>query len=150
MKDADKTKEQLIHELLELRKQFAELKNSESKSAMELSRSEEGYRQLVENPLVGVWQADTQARFVFINKRLAEMSGYSQDEVIGMSMMVPIDPEVRPWLAERLEKHKKANFLPDVVEAEMIRKDGSRYTALVAPARLYLSLIHISEPTRPY
>ena len=137
MKDADKTKEQLIHELVELRKQLAELKDSESKSSMELSKSETRYRQLVENPLVGVWQADTQARFVFINKRLAEMSGYSQDEVIGMSMMVPIDPELRPWLVERLQKHKTANFLPDVVEAEMIRKDGSRYTALVAPARLY-------------
>jgi two-component system cell cycle sensor histidine kinase/response regulator CckA len=137
MKDADKTKEQLIHELVELRKQHAELKESESKSAMELSKSEARYQQLVENSLVGVWQADTQARFVFINKRLAEMSGYSQDEVIGMSMMVPIAPELRPWLAERLQKRKRADFLPDVVEAEMIRKDGSRYTALVAPARLY-------------
>jgi len=137
MKDAEKTKEQLIHELVERRKQLAELKDSESKSAMELSKSEIGYRQLMENPLVGVWQADTQARFVFINKRLAEMSGYSQDEVIGMSMMVPIAPELRPWLTERLAKHKTANFLPDVVEAEMIRKDGSRYTALVAPAHLY-------------
>jgi len=77
MKDAGKTKEQLIHELVELRKQFAELKDSESKSSMELSKSEGRYRQLVENPLVGVWHADTQARFVFINKRLAEMSGYS-------------------------------------------------------------------------
>jgi len=137
MKDADKTKEQLIHELLELRKQFAELKDSESKSSMELSKSEARYRQLVENPLVGVWQADTQARFVFINKRLADMSGYSQDEVIGMSMIVPIAPDLRPWLAERLEKREGANFLPDVVEAEMVRKDGSRYTALVAAARLY-------------
>jgi two-component system cell cycle sensor histidine kinase/response regulator CckA len=137
MKDADKTKDQLIHELVELRKQLAELKDSESKSSMELSKSEAHYRQLMENPMVGVWQADTQARFVFINKRLAEMSGYSQDEVIGMSMMVPIAPELRPWLAERLQKRKRANFLPEVVEAEMIRKDGSRYTALVAPARLY-------------
>ncbi|MBW2333696.1 MAG: PAS domain S-box protein [Deltaproteobacteria bacterium] len=137
MKDADKTKEQLIPELVELRKQLAELKDSESKSSMELSKSEARYRQLVENPLVAVWQADTQGRFVFINKRLADMSGYSQDEVIGMSMMVPIAPELRPWLAERLQKRKGANFLPDVVEAEMIRKDRSRYTALVAPARLY-------------
>jgi len=72
MKDADKTKDQIIHELVELRKQLAELKDSESKSAMELSKSEERYRQLVENTLVGVWQADTQARFVFINKRLAD------------------------------------------------------------------------------
>ena len=58
MKDADKTKGKLIHELVELRKQLAELKDSESKSSMELSKSEARYRQLVENPLVGVWQAD--------------------------------------------------------------------------------------------
>jgi PAS domain-containing protein len=99
MKDEDKTKGQLIQELEKSRQQVSELESSESEHTRQLARSESLYRQLVENPLVGVWQADTQGNFVYINNRLAEMSGYSQKEVIGMSMMAPIAPEFRGWLA---------------------------------------------------
>jgi len=103
----------------------------------QLAESEARYRQLVESPLVGIWQADAQGRFVFVNQRLAEMSGYAPEEAIGMSMLIPIAPELRPWLAERMQKRRAGELPPDVVEAEMVRKDGSRYTALVAPAGLY-------------
>lgn len=120
-----------------LQKAHDELERMVEERTAELAKSEARYRQMVENPLVGVWQADIKGRFVFISKRLAEMSGYSQDEVIGMSMMVPIAPELRSWLAERLQKRKAGKLPPEVVEAEMVRKDGSRYTALVAPATLY-------------
>jgi len=135
MKDEDK--EQLIEELEKFRQRVSELESLEIEHTKGLAKSESLYRQLVENPLVGVWHADTQGRFVFINKRLAEMSGYSQEEVIGMSMMVPIAPELRPWLAERMRKRMAGDLPPDVVEAEMVRKDDSRYHALIAPATLY-------------
>ena len=120
-----------------LQKAHDELERMVEERTAELAKSEARYRQMVENPLVGVWQADIKGRFVFISKRLAEMSGYSQDEVIGMSMMVPIAPELRSLLAERMQKRKAGKLPPEVVEAEMVRKDGSRYTALVAPATLY-------------
>ncbi len=120
-----------------LQKAHDELERMVEERTADLAKSEARYRQMVENPLVGVWQTDIKGRFVFISKRLAEMSGYSQDEVIGMSMMVPIAPELRSWLAERMQKRKAGKLPPEVVEAEMVRKDGSRYTALVAPATLY-------------
>jgi PAS domain S-box-containing protein len=137
MKDEDKTKGQLIQELEKSRQQVSELESSESEHTRQLAKSESLYRQLVENPLVGVWQADTQGHFVFINNRLAEMSGYSQKEVIGRSMMAPIAPELRGWLANRMQKRMAGELLLDVVEADMMRKDGSRYHALVAPATLF-------------
>jgi len=137
MKNEDKTKEYLIQELVELRQRVTELGASGNKRNRELAKSEARYRQLVENPLVGVWQADIEGRFVYINKHLSKMSGYSQDEVMGISMMVPIAPELRPWLAERMRNRAKGALPPDVVEAEMVRKDGSRYTALVAPSALF-------------
>jgi len=120
-----------------LQKAHDELEGMVEERTADLAKSEARYRQMVENPLVGVWQADIKGRFVFISNRLAEMSGYSQDEVIGMSMMVPIAPELRSWIAERMQKRKAGKLPPEVVEAEMVRKDGSRYTALVAPATLY-------------
>jgi PAS domain S-box-containing protein len=137
MKDEDKTKGQLIQELEKSRQQVSELESSESEHTRQLAKSESLYRQLVENPLVGVWQADIQGHFVFINNRLAEMSGYSQKEVIGRSMMAPIAPELRGWLANRMQKRMAGELPLDVVEADMMRKDGSRYHALVAPATLF-------------
>ena len=137
MKDEDKTKEQLIQELEKSRRRVSELESSESEHTRQLAKSEPLYRQLVENPLVGVWQADTKGHFVYINNRLSEMSGYSEKEVIGMSMMAPIAPELRSWLANRMQRRMDGELSPDVVEVEMIRKDGSRYHALVAPATLF-------------
>lgn len=137
MKDTDRTKEQLLDELLALRQKISQLEISEMECKKELTRLASKYHQLVENPLVGIWQADTNGRFLFINKHLADMSGYSQDELIGMSMLTPIAPELRPWLMERMEKRKAGQISADVVEMDMVRKDGSRYSALVAPGSLY-------------
>lgn len=137
MKDEDKSKKLLINELVALRQQVAELEALKTEGNREAAKSEARYRQLVENSVVGFWQANREGHFVYINKQLAEMSGYSEDEVIGMSMMDPIAPELRPWLAKRMQKRKANKLSPDVVEAEMVRKDGSRYTALVAPATLF-------------
>ena len=64
MKDKNKTKAQLIDELIEMRQRVFELKSSESERTGEFAKSEARYRQLVENPLIGVWQADTKGRFV--------------------------------------------------------------------------------------
>jgi PAS domain-containing protein len=84
MKDADRTKEQLVDELMGSRQMITTLETSEKACAKELDTLASEYRQLVENPLVGIWQADANGRFLFINKHLAEMIGYSQDEAIGM------------------------------------------------------------------
>ena len=106
--------------------------------AQELAESEARYRQFVESPLVGFWLADEKAKFVFINQRLAEMSGYQVDEVVGkMTMLDPIAPESRDWLQQRLAQRRKGAITPDVVEVEMVRKDGSRFWALAAPAGIY-------------
>ena len=137
MKDENKTKEQLINELRELRERISELEVLGNKASKDLVKSESLYRQLVENPLIGIWQVDPKGRLIFINKRLAEMSGYSQDEVIGISMLAAIPRQLRPWVAERMEKRMAGELPPDVVEAEIVCKDGARRTVLATPAAIY-------------
>ncbi|GIX47810.1 MAG: hypothetical protein KatS3mg131_2021 [Candidatus Tectimicrobiota bacterium] len=113
------------------------LSREQEQLRLALADSEARYRQLVENPLVGAWEADLEGRYVFVSRRLAEMAGYTPEEVLGMSMLDRIAPEQRPWLAARLQQRRAGQLPPDVVEAELVRKDGSRFTALVAPATLY-------------
>jgi two-component system cell cycle sensor histidine kinase/response regulator CckA len=57
---------------------------TESKRAEEaLRKSEEKFRQIVENTNEGIWIIDGQQRVVFVNKRMASMLGYSPEEMIG-------------------------------------------------------------------
>ena len=137
MKDENKTKGQLIYELKELREWISELEVLGNKASKDLAKSEALYRQLVENPLIGVWHVDPKGRLIFINKQLAEMSGYSQDEAIGISMLAAIPQHLRPWIAERMEKRMAGELPPDVVETEIVRKDGARRTVLATPAAIY-------------
>ena len=62
MKDENKTKEQLVNELKELREWISELEVLGNKTSKDLAKSEALYRQLVENPLLGVWQVDPKGR----------------------------------------------------------------------------------------
>lgn len=94
------------------------------------------YRQFVDNPLVGFFFADLDGRTLFVNEQLARMSGYTHEEAVGMNMLEHIAPESRAWLMERMLRRRAGEIGPDLTEAEMVHKDGSRYTCLVAPAAL--------------
>jgi len=124
-----------LHE--EVRRHARELEQRVAERTRQLAASEARYRQIVESPLVGFYQTDPEGRFVFINQRLVEMSGYTVEEASSKNMLDVVAPEQRSWLAERMSRRREGGFLPDVTEAEIVRKDGSRFTALVAPAGLY-------------
>jgi PAS domain S-box-containing protein len=51
-----------------------------------LSESEENYRNLIENSLEGVWVIDKEAKTTLINPAMAEMIGYSVEDMIGRSL----------------------------------------------------------------
>jgi PAS domain S-box-containing protein len=51
-----------------------------------LKKSEARYRRIIETTNEGVWQFDTQGRTVYVNQRMAEMLGYSVDELMALSV----------------------------------------------------------------
>ena len=53
-----------------------------------LRRSEAQYRQIVEATTDGILQVDAESIIVFVNHRLADMLGYSPDEMVGKSLSV--------------------------------------------------------------
>ena len=83
MKDKNKTKAQLIDELTELRLRIAELEaiETERQQTQEALRaSEELYRTLVNDSVLGMAINIPGETIVFGNRRLAEITGYSQAE----------------------------------------------------------------------
>ncbi|MFC1925843.1 PAS domain S-box protein, partial [Chloroflexota bacterium] len=77
MEDKDKTKEQLIRELVEMRQQTAELEASKTKDTVKWLRA------LANNVTIGVYIVQD-GKFRFTNSTFQELVGYSEVELIGM------------------------------------------------------------------
>src|SRR4030042_6146675 len=86
MKDEEKTKEQFINELLELRQRIAELektgiKRKEVEKA--LQHSEERFWQVAESSGEFIWEVDINGLYTYANPVVEEILGYKPDELIG-------------------------------------------------------------------
>ena len=130
MKDANKTKDQLINELVEMRQQIEKLETAETerKQAEEgLRESEEKFRNLVEqsNDAIYILQEE---KFVFINSRFQELLGYSLEETIaeGFDFMNLVVPESRALIKERVEKAARGESLDPRYEFKGLAKDGNK------------------------
>jgi hypothetical protein len=58
-----------------------------------LRASEERYRHLIENASEGIWQMNSQFRIVDVNQRMAQLLGYSKEEIIGRYVKKFVAPE---------------------------------------------------------
>jgi PAS domain S-box-containing protein len=94
-----------------------------------LQESEQRYRQLLESLQEGIWVIDREAYTTFVNPRMAEMLGYSVEEMQGQHLFDFMD-ESRVQLARRkLERRQKGIKEPH--NFEFTHKEGRRvYTAL--------------------
>jgi PAS domain S-box-containing protein len=68
-----------------------------------LRESEEQFRCLVEQSLAGIYVIQ-QTHFLYVNPKFAEIFGYSQDEVLQLTVPDLIYPDDRPLVAENLRK----------------------------------------------
>jgi PAS domain S-box-containing protein len=92
-----------------------------------LQESEEKYRQLVENAQEGIWAIDSEARTSFVNKRMAEMLGYTVDEILGKSLFSFMNERGIRLAKELFERHKRG--ILGQHDFEFFRKDGTRMYA---------------------
>jgi PAS domain S-box-containing protein len=139
MKDKDKTKEQLINELAELRQRIAELEASETehKRVQEaLRESEEKLRHLFESVTDGIFAMDLNGAYTEFNQRILEMHGLSsKEEILGKSsfeLIAPRDAErAMGGMQEALEQGA-------VVRQEFtaLKADGSEFPVEVSGAVL--------------
>ena len=86
MKDQDKTKEQLINELAEMRRRMAELEASEPErkgTGEALMESEERFRDLYENAPNAYFSVGAEGLIRRCNKRAEKLLGYAKKELVG-------------------------------------------------------------------
>ena len=89
MKNENKTKDQLIQELVKIRKKIADLEEiiiEEKRTKKELKESEKKYKDLVEETPLGLLNIGVTGKIIYLNKRLEKISGYSREEIVGKNV----------------------------------------------------------------
>lgn len=72
-----------------------------------LRASEERYRNVVETILEGVWIIDTESYTSYVNLRMAEMLGYTVEEMLGKPLFYFMDDEGRAISNRNLERRRQ-------------------------------------------
>ena len=145
MRDEEKTKEQLINELVELRQRIAEFSASgaEWKQAeKELRESEEKYRSIFNNAQVGLFRTRlSDGKILECNERLAQMFAYRNREECIANFVASkhyLDSGTRERMLTEIKKVGNVNNF----EARLSRENGSiiwvRYSATLHPERGHL------------
>jgi PAS domain S-box-containing protein len=97
---------------------------TERKRAEEaLRESEQRYREIIETAEEGIAIHETDGTITYVNRRMADMLGYSRKEIIGRSSLDFVDDEERKKVIQLRESLKEEGGFTK--ERKMRRKDGS-------------------------
>ncbi|HKP55512.1 MAG TPA: PAS domain S-box protein [Polyangiales bacterium] len=88
-----------------------------------LRDSERKYRHFIESTHEGVWEIDPETRTRFVNPRMAQLLGYSADEMIGMKLDDFMDDEARSIATQQVERRRAG--ISESHDSKFLRKDGS-------------------------
>ena len=92
-------------------------------AAAALRASEERYRQIVETSQEGIWQIDAQSLTTFVNPKMAEMLGYTPEEMMGVGLLEFMDDAGRTEATQRLAERRNGDAAQH--DFRFLRKDGS-------------------------
>jgi diguanylate cyclase (GGDEF)-like protein/PAS domain S-box-containing protein len=92
---------------------------------LKLKESEERNRRIIETAQEGIWILDTDDRTVFVNARMAEMLGYSIQEMLGVDQRVFIDPSASNSLVSTSESAPDHQIGQQIIK--FCRKNPSQF-----------------------
>jgi len=91
-----------------------------------LRRSEEEFRAMFQLAGVGKAQVDpVSRRFLRVNRKMCEITGYSADELYGMTFSEITHPDDRNRDHEVLQRHLRGETEDYAIEKRYLRKDGT-------------------------
>ncbi len=96
----------------------------------ELQHSEEKFRRLIETANEGIWAVDEHHRTSFVNQKMADMLGYSKEEMIGVSVENFLFEEDLIDHQERIRARRSGEN--DFYERRLRGKDGQVVWTIVS------------------
>ena len=100
-----------------------------------LRQSEERYRQLVETMNEGLAMADHDYVFTFVNEKLAEMLGYSRQEMLGHHILEFVHEDYHDFMKNQITLRRMGEAKS--YEIDWRAKDGGRVYTLISPKGFY-------------
>jgi len=99
----------------------------------DLALSEARYRALVETSVGGIFQADLEARFVYVNQAFADMLEYKVDELLGQPITVCMPTDLSPQIIDQYQARLRGERPPrEVYETVFITRNDVRIPTIVA------------------
>ncbi len=92
-----------------------------------LRKSEEKYRQLVELAQEGIWAIDADGNTTYANPRMAEMFGYTPEEMMERPLFSFTDERGKEIAQKELDRRRQG--IKERHDFEFLRKDGQRIFA---------------------
>ena len=118
----------------ELRHYSEELEERVEERTQELKDSQEQYRRIVDTAQEGIWVTDAEYRTSFVNIRMAEMLGYTVEEMLAMPPLAIIDQEDLPLALANRERRQQG--IKEQYETKLRHKDESTLWALISTTPL--------------
>jgi PAS domain S-box-containing protein len=142
MKDEDKTKEQLLDELLKIRKRLQEV---EASCAIDRQDADtlRSFKKALETMQIGVTITDLKGTVVYSNPADLEMHGYSSEELKDANVTVFAPPERRKplteeeiismkrWKRESVNKRKDGKTFPVHLMSDVIKDSEGKPVGIV-------------------
>lgn len=100
-----------------------------------LRESEKKYRTLIGSLQEGLWIIDKDAYTSFVNSRMAELLGYTQDEMLGMHLFEFLDEKGIEGAKINLKRRK--NGVKEQHDSVFLRKDGRKIYTLIETTPLF-------------
>jgi two-component system, sensor histidine kinase and response regulator len=104
----------------ELRRQMLDRERAENA----LTKSEERYRDLVENATDIIFMTDSQGRFTFVNTVAVRTTGFSEKEIVGKHFTEFVEVDHRPQTREFFQRQALAGTPVSYLEFPSITKSG--------------------------
>jgi PAS domain S-box-containing protein len=101
----------------------------------DLRDSEARYRRIIETATEGIWVLDADETIEFTNGRLAQLLGYSVEEMQGKSLFDFLDSEGREIILPCLEQLRQGK--PDPHDCKFCCKDGTDLWAIVSATPIF-------------
>lgn len=112
----------------------------ENMKKMELAKkmledSENKYRTIVETSYEGIWIIDASAKTTFVNSHMAQLLGYTPEEMIGKEIYYFIDKDLRVNAEKNIEYRKPG--IKDIHDFKLTRIDGTYLWVILSSSPLF-------------
>jgi PAS domain S-box-containing protein len=99
-------------------------------SLRKLRASEESYRRLIDTAYEGIWTLDAQGHISYANQRIAQMLGYSIEDMLNRPLFDFIDQEAHLEAKEKLQRCQQG--INEQYDFKFCRHNGSELWAIVS------------------